>query len=197
MYRLGLTGSLATGKSTVLKLFADENIPVYSADEAVHDLYEEVDGAAVTAIAGKFPEAVKEGRVDRKVLGRIVLKDRRKLMELENIMHPLVAQKIAAFVGKEAGAGEELVVIEIPLLFESAQTFALDGIAVTICPDEVQHERALSRSGMNVEKMESILARQMPQSEKVRRADFIIDTSNSLPDTREMVRSIIKNCRRD
>lgn len=192
MIRLGLTGSMATGKSTVAAMFAKRNIPIYDADKAVHDLYE---GEAVPVVAAQFPDAIIDGKIDRKALSKLVLGNKEKLAQLEALVHPLVHQKMREFLAQSQQSGETLVILEIPLLFETGKDYPLDKIAVTFCADEIQKKRALAREGMTEEKFEAIKARQMPQSEKKQRADFLIDTGMSPVETQQVVDDVIKTCR--
>ncbi len=192
MIRLGLTGSMATGKSTVAAMFAKRDIPIYDADKAVHDLYE---GEAVPVVAAQFPDAIMDGKIDRKALSKLVLGDKKKLAQLEALVHPLVHQKMHEFLVQNQQSGETLVILEIPLLFETGKDYPLDKIAVTFCADDIQKQRALARDGMTEEKFEAIKARQMPQSEKKQRADFLIDTGLSPVETQQVVDDVIKTCR--
>jgi dephospho-CoA kinase len=174
MYRLGLTGSIATGKSTALKAFSELGIPTFSSDDAVHALYE---GEAVGPVGLVFPGVVHKGRVDRKALAAELVERPERLKELEAIVHPMVRARMKAFLTKAEADGAELAVVDIPLLYETGFDYGLDGVAVTAVDTETQRERALARPGMTVDKLATILARQMPQAEKVRRADFVIDSS--------------------
>ncbi len=191
MFKLGLTGSIATGKSTALAEFAALGHEVFSADDAVHSLYE---GAAVAPISAVFPEAVKEGKVDRQVLSAILLSTPERLQELNSIVHPLVRAKIANFMVSATKNRASLAVVDIPLLFETGHDYGLDGVALTWCSDEIQRTRALARPQMSVEKLNIILAHQMSQSEKKQRADFLIDTSGSLEQTKKQVAHIAEFC---
>ncbi|MEQ1900111.1 MAG: dephospho-CoA kinase [Devosia sp.] len=188
MWKVGLTGSIATGKSTALKLFAEMGIPVFSSDDAVHDLYR---GAAVAPVGAAFPGVVIDGAVDRAALGQATLGDSQKLRQLEAIVHPLVRAQIADFLAAAESRGEPIAVVDIPLLFESGYDYGLDRVAVTLVDAATQRERALARPGMNVEKLEAILARQMPQAEKRLRADYIIETSGPIARTREAVTALV------
>ena len=188
MYRLGLTGSIATGKSTTLQAFADLGIPVFSADAAVHELYE---GEAVAPVAALFPGVAPDGVIDRTELSRQLLEQPEKLAALEAIVHPMVRRRIAAFFTDAEAAGAPLAVADIPLLFENGVDWGLDGVAVTVVDDAEQRRRVLARPGMTVDKLEAILARQLPQSEKKRRADFVFDTSGTIAETREAVARLV------
>ena len=193
MFRLGLTGSIATGKSTVLSMFRDMGVPVYSADDAVHELYK---GEAVAPVEALFSGVGASGEIDRKLLARKLVEQPERIPELEAIVHPLVRQKMIAFLQECEEKAVDLAVLEIPLLFETGNAYPLDAIAVTACAEAEQRLRALARPGMNVEKLETILARQMPQAEKKARADFVINTDIELEQTRAEVEKIVKICRK-
>ena len=195
MYRLGLTGSIATGKSTVLEFFKQAGIPVYSADEAVHALYSS-GGEAVGPVSALFPGTVAKGAIDRALLAEALVAAPEKLAALEAVVHPLVRKKMAVFLEQAEKTGADLAVLEIPLLFETGAEYPLDSVAVTWCSNTEQRKRALARPGMSVGKLETILERQMPQAEKKKRADYIISTDGTLDDTREQVSGIIADCRR-
>lgn len=187
-YILGLTGSMATGKSTVLAMFRDLGVPVISADEVVHALYE---AEAVAPLAAAFPGVTANGRVDRQKLSALLVDHPEKLAALEAIVHPLVFEKTMAFVTACREKQTTLAVLEIPLLFETANTYPLDGIAVTWCAPDIQKRRIMARPGMTVDKFETMLARQMPQDEKKKRADFLINTGIPLDETRQQVADIV------
>lgn len=188
MLRLGLTGSIATGKSTALDRFASHGIPVFSADAAVHEFYA---GPASEAVEALFPGVVVNGIVDRSLLSQALLKHPEKIRALEDEIHPLVRRRIAEFLVEAEMRGARLAVVDIPLLYESAYDYGLDKVAVTTCTPDLQRQRALARPGMTVEKLDAILARQMPQDEKKRRADFVIDTSGPLEETYAAVDAIV------
>ena len=187
MWTIGLTGSIASGKSTVLEMFRDLGVPVFSSDETVHELYR---GEAVAPIEAAFPGTTRAGEVDRTALSR-VLRQPGQLKALEAIVHPLVRARVAQFVAGAAAKGAALAVVDVPLLFESNHHYGLDRIAVTVASDATIRERALQRPGMSVEKLEAILARQMPQAEKKRRADYIFDTDRPLAETRAAVEALV------
>ncbi len=189
---LGLTGSIAMGKSTVAQMFVDEDIPLFDADAAVHRL-QGPGGALVGEIEAAFPGTSGPQGVDRQKLGAIVLADREKLHRLEAIIHPAVARLRQEFLAAHRDA--PLVVFDIPLLFEKGGHQGVDKILVVSAPAEQQRRRALARQGMTIEKLEHILSLQMPDAEKRKRADFVIDTGTSIADTREQVRKLIKNLR--
>ncbi|HEX8574343.1 MAG TPA: dephospho-CoA kinase [Allosphingosinicella sp.] len=188
MIRLGLTGSIGMGKSTVAKMFADEGVPVFDADAAVHRL-QGPDGALVETIEAHFPDTTDSGGVNRSALAERVLGEPEALRRLEGLIHPAVAREREAFLSAQAAA--PLVVLDIPLLFEAGRLGEIDRIAVVSAPADVQRERVLARPGMTEEKFERILARQLPDEEKRARADFVIDTGGSLEETRRAVRRIL------
>ncbi|MEA3065404.1 MAG: dephospho-CoA kinase [Sphingomonadales bacterium] len=188
MIVLGLTGSIGMGKSRVAKMFADEGVPVFDADAAVHRL-QGPDGRLVAAIEASFPGTTGPGGVDRGALAERVLGEPEALRRLESLIHPAVALERQAFLTDNEKA--PLVVLDIPLLFEAGGAGQVDKIAVVSAPPEVQRERVLARSGMTPEKFERILARQLPDAKKRARADFVIDTSGPLEGTRRAVRRIL------
>ena len=189
MIRIGLTGSIGMGKSTVLAMFADLGAATWDADAAVHRLYG-VDGAAVTPIAEAFPEAVVNGAVDRGALAKIVLADTAALAKLEAMVHPLVEQDRENFMLAAQEAGAQVAMLDIPLLFENGTEKFFDATVVVSAPLEAQRERVLARPGMSEEKFQAILQLQMPDEEKRQRADYIIDTGVSLEETKGQVVTI-------
>jgi dephospho-CoA kinase len=189
MFKLGLTGTIATGKSTILKAFMDRGVPVFSSDDAVHDLYR---GAAVAPVGDLFPGTVRDGAIDRDALSERLLEQPDKLAELEAIVHPLVRARIGAFLAEAERRGAPLAVVDIPLLFEGGHDWGLDGVAVTFCSAATLRKRALARPGMTVEKLDSILARQMPQAEKKKRATYLFDTDQPLEYSRYMVKALVE-----
>ncbi len=189
MIKLGLTGSIGMGKSTTAQIFADRGVPVYDADAVVHQLYQ---SEAVPLIADAFPEAVIDGQVDRKILSASVLGKPDELKKLENIVHPLVHAKEQQFLRDAEVKGAKLVVLDIPLLFETGGTNRVDKILVVSAPYEMQRERVLSRENMTEEKFQSILARQMPDAEKRAKADFIVDTGQDKEFARQQVSEILE-----
>ncbi len=188
MWALGLTGSIATGKSTVLKMFADLGVPTFSSDDAVHELYR---GAAIAPVEALFPGVTSNGAIDRDELSKRVLGQPDKLKVLESVVHPLVRERIARFLRDAQSTGARLAIVDIPLLFEGGHDYGLDRVAVTAAAPETYRARALARPGMTVEKLEAILARQMPQDEKIERADYVIYTDESLAQTRATVKAIV------
>ena len=192
MLTLGLTGSIATGKSTVLAAFADLGIPTFSSDEAVHELYA---GAAVAPVEAAFPGVSKRGAIDRIELGRRLVADPGRLSELEAIVHPLVRRRIIDFLAAAAATGARIAVVDIPLLFETGIDWGFDAIVVTTVDETEQRRRALARPGMTVEKLEAILARQLPQAEKLRRATYVLDTSAPVEAARRAVVALVEKLR--
>lgn len=174
MQRIGITGSIATGKSTALKAFADLGVPVMSADEAVAELYA---GEAVAPVEALFPGVAVDGVIDRAALSRRLAADPAGFKRLEAVVHPLVRSRITRFMDEAEAAGHALAVVEVPLLFESGYDYGFDAVAVTWVDEATQRQRALSRPGMTVEKLDAILARQLPQAEKKARATYLFDTS--------------------
>lgn len=194
MLKLGLTGSIATGKSTVLKAFADLGVPTFSSDEAVHELYR---GAAVAPVEAAFPGVSVDGAIDRDKLSRQLIGHPQRLQQLEAIVHPLVRTRIRSFLSEAAARGETMAVVDIPLLFENGVDWGLDAIIVTVVDEAEQRRRALARPGMTVEKLDAILARQLPQAEKVKRATYIIDTSDTIEATRQTVAELVQRLRQE
>jgi dephospho-CoA kinase len=188
MFVVGLTGSLGMGKSTTARLFAEEGVPVHDADAAVHELY---GGEAVSAIERAFPGTTAGGKVDREKLGRLVLRDPSALQRLEAIVHPLVRAAEQRLLAQAEARGEKVAVVDIPLLFETGSEARFDAVVVVSAPPDLQESRVLARPGMTKEKLQAILARQMPDSEKCRRADFVVDTSRGFDAARAQVRAIL------
>ncbi|MER8546430.1 dephospho-CoA kinase [Mesorhizobium sp. M0684] len=188
MIVLGLTGSIGMGKSTAAKMFAEAGVPVHDSDEAVHRLYA---GKAAPLVEAAFPGTTRSGAVDRAALAERVLGDAAALKRLEAIIHPLVRADADAFLAEHRAAGAPLAVLDIPLLFETGGRNRVDKVVVVTAPREVQRARVLARPGMNEEKLASILARQVPDTEKRRRADFVIDTGQGFDATRAAVKAII------
>ena len=185
-WKLGLTGSIGMGKSTTAAMFRDEGVPVWDADATVHKLYAK-GGAAVLPIGQEFPDAIVDGAVDRDQLKQIIAKDAMALQKLEAIVHPLVAADRAEFLDTNKA---ELVVFDIPLLFETGADEWLDSVLVVTCPPDVQAKRVLDRGTMSPEQFQMILSRQMADAEKRARADHVIETL-TLDATRAAVRNLI------
>lgn len=190
MLILGLTGSIGMGKSTTSKMFQDEGVPVYDADAAVHALYA-TGGAAVGPVEAAFPGVVVNGAIDRAKLSAEVVGNSEALTKLEAIVHPLVGAHRIGFFEQAKAEGHEIVVLDIPLLFETGGEKRVDKVVVVSAPAEVQRARVLARPEMTPEKFEAILARQTPDAEKRARADFIIDTGQGLDHARQQVRDLL------
>lgn len=190
-YRLGLTGSIGMGKSTTAAMFRDLGHPVWDADQAVHRLYAP-GGAAVQPLREAFPGCITDGAVDRGLLKQALAADPGALARLEAIVHPLVAADRAAFIADHPEA--PLIVLDIPLLFETGRDPALDGVAVVSTDAETQRARVLARPGMTPQMLDMILSRQMPDAEKRARADWVIPTDD-LTTTRQAVLSLIEEIR--
>lgn len=188
MFILGLTGSVGMGKSTTARFFADEGVPVHDADAVVHRLYE---GEAVAAIEAAFPGTTARGKVDRTQLAVRVLDDLPALRQLEQIVHPLVQAAERRFLREAAERGATVAVLDIPLLYETGGEGRVDAVVVVTAPAEIQRARVLERPGMTVEKLDALLARQLPDAEKRRRADFVVDTSLGFDAARAQVRKIL------
>jgi dephospho-CoA kinase len=188
MFVIGLTGSLAMGKSTTARFFAEQGVPVHDADAVVHRLYE---GEAVVAIEAAFPGTTADGKVDRKELAKRVLGDAGALQRLEAIVHPLVQTAERQLVAEAEARGEKVAVLDIPLLFETGADRRVDAVVVVSAPADVQRARVLARPGMTMDKLESILGRQMSDAEKRKRADFVVDTLAGYEAARAQVRAIL------
>jgi dephospho-CoA kinase len=186
---LGLTGSIGMGKSTAAAMFRHDGIAVHDADAAVHDLLRR-GGAAVPAVAQAFPEAVRDGAVDRKALGALVFGKPEALRRLEAILHPLVRRRMRRFLQQAGRRGDRLVVLDIPLLFETGGERFCDAVAVVSAPRLLQRQRVLARPGMTREKFAAILAAQMPDREKRRRADQVVPTGLGRRPTRLALRAL-------
>lgn len=193
MIRIGLTGSIGMGKSTTAKLFAEEGIPVNDADAVVHDLYA---GEAAPLIEQAFPGTTRNGAVDRKALSERLATEADGFQRLEAIVHPLVRRREQEFLGKQREAEADIVVLDIPLLFETGAVERVDVIVVVTCDPQIQRQRVLARPGMTEPKFEMILARQTPDAEKRARADYIIDTGHGIAAARAEVRNILADLRR-
>jgi dephospho-CoA kinase len=188
MFVLGLTGSVGMGKSTTAGFFVEAGVPVHDADAAVHRLYA---GEAVPQIEAAFPGTTADGIVDRALLARRVLGDPVALKRLEATVHPLVQASERRFLADAEARGDKVVVLDIPLLFETGGEARVDAVVVVSAPAEVQRRRVLERPGMTAEKFEAILSKQMPDVEKRSRADFVVDTSRAFEATRAQVRAVL------
>jgi dephospho-CoA kinase len=189
MIVLGLTGSLGMGKSTTARLFAEEGVPVHDSDAAVHRLYE---GEATPSIEAAFPGTTAGGKVDRTKLGARVLGDAEALARLEAIVHPLVRASADRFVAEATALGAPVVVLDIPLLYETGGEDRVDAVVVVSAPPDVQRARVLARPGMTPEKFAAILAKQLPDAEKRARADFVVDSSRGIEPARAQVQDILR-----
>jgi len=189
MIILGLTGSIGMGKSTTAKLFAEAGVPVYDADAAVHRLYE---GEAVPAIEAAFPGTTVDGKVDRARLSALVVHDPAAMKQLERIVHPMLGASRKKFLDQAERSGAPVAVVDVPLLYETGGENRVDAVVVVTTSPEVQRERILARDNMTGEKLDAILARQLPDSEKRKRADFVVDTSHGLEPVRARIRDILE-----
>src|ERR1700754_2354195 len=188
MIVLGLTGSIGMGKSTTAKLFAEAGVPVYDADAAVHHLYE---GEAAPLIEAAFPGTTAGGKVDRAKLSERVVHDPAAMRQLEKIVHPMLGASRQKFFADAEAAGAPVVVVDVPLLFETGGEKRVDAVVVVSTASETQRERVLARGTMDDEKLNSIPARQMPDAEKRKRADFVVDTSHGLDPVRAQIKDIL------
>ncbi len=189
MLVVGLTGSIASGKSETAKLLSNAGIPVFDSDAEVHKLYQRAD--VIKKIAGKFPTAVQNGAIGRKELGAIVLSDSKELETLEGLIHPLVREVREKFVTHWKKQNTSFVIIDIPLLFETGEEKNMDHVVVVSAPNDIRQQRALARPGMTVEKLAGIAKRQYTDTEKCRRANFIVDNSADLSHLRHEVDGLI------
>lgn len=188
MIVIGLTGSIGMGKTTTARLFAGEGVPVLDSDEVVHGLYR---AEAAPLIEAAFPGTTVSGAVDRQKLGEILRQNPANFSRLEEIVHPLVRDRQKAFLAQARKEDRQFALLDIPLLFETGAESRVDKVVVVSCAPEIQRERVLSRPGMTEEKFEMILARQMPDVEKRRRADFIVDSGNGVEAARDQVKEIL------
>ena len=192
MIVIGLTGSIGMGKTTTAAMFADEGVPVHDSDATVHALYS---GRAAPLIEAAFPGTTANGVVDRTRLAAAVLGNGDALKRLEAIVHPLVRKEEERFRSENVAAGADMILLDIPLLFEAGRDKAVDAIVVVSADATIQRERVLSRPGMSEEKFAAILARQLPDAEKRERADYVVDTGKGMDDARDQVRAIIADIR--
>ena len=188
MIVLGLTGSIGMGKSTTAALFEEASVPVYDADAAVHQLYE---GEAVAAIEAAFPGTTENGKVDRNKLSARVVHDAAAMRKLEEIVHPMLGASRQKFLQDAEQSGAPVVVVDVPLLFETGGEKRVDAVVVVTTSLEIQRERILARPNMTAEKLDAILARQMPDAEKRKRAHFVVDTSHGLDPVRARIKDIL------
>src|ERR1700692_1963051 len=188
MIILGLTGSIGMGKSTTAKLFAEAGVPVYDADAAVHSLYE---GEAVPVIEAAFPGTTVNGKVDRDRLSAQVVHDPAAIERLEGLVHPMLGASRQKFLHDAEQSGAPVAVVDVPLLYETGGEKRVDAVVVVTTTPEIQRERILARDNMTSEKLDAILARQLPDAEKRRRADFVVDTSHGLDPVRVRIQDIL------
>ena len=188
MIILGLTGSIGMGKSTTAKLFAEAGVPVYDADANVHRIYQ---GEAAPAIEAAFPGTTADGKVDRIRLSARVVHDPLAIRQLEQIVHPMLGASRQKFLDEAEQSGAPVAVVDVPLLFETGGEKRVDAVVVVTTTPEIQRERILARDNMTGEKLDAILARQLPDAEKRKRADFVVDTSHGLDPVRAAIRDIL------
>ncbi len=188
MIILGLTGSIGMGKSTTAKLFEEAGVPVYDADAAVHKIYE---GEAAPAIEAAFPGTTVNGKVDRNKLSAKVVHDPAAMKRLEQIVHPMLGASRQKFLHDAEQSGAAVAVVDVPLLFETGGEKRVDAVVVVTTTPEIQRQRILERDNMTGEKLAAILARQLPDAEKRKRADFVVDTSHGLDPVRARIRDIV------
>ena len=190
MLVIGLTGGIGMGKSAAAERFASHGIPVFNADLCVHQLYE---GEAVAAIEAAFPGVARRGKIDRKLLSEKIAGSPQRLRQLEAIVHPMVVAAEIDFLIEQEDKGEKLAVLEIPLLFETGAEKRIDVTVVLSAPAELQRERVLARPGMSVDKLEHLLARQLPDAERRARADYVVDSGESLEDMHRALDKLIES----
>jgi dephospho-CoA kinase len=188
MIILGLTGSIGMGKSTTAKLFEEAGVPVYDADAVVHKIYE---GEAAPAIEAAFPGTTADGKVDRNKLSTKVVHDAAAMKRLEQIVHPMLGASRQQFLRDAEQSGAPVAVVDIPLLFETGGEQRVDAVVVVTTTPEIQRQRILERDNMTGEKLDALLARQLPDAEKRKRADFVVDTSHGLDPVRARIRDIL------
>jgi dephospho-CoA kinase len=189
MIILGLTGSIGMGKSTTAKLFAEAGVPVYDADAAVHKIYE---GEAAPAVEAAFPGTTVGGKVDRNKLSARVVHDPAAIRRLEAIVHPMLGASRQKFFEDAERSGAPVAVVDVPLLYETGGEKRVDAVVVVTTTPEIQRQRILARENMTSEKLDAILARQLPDAEKRKRADFVVDTSDGLDPVRARIRDILE-----
>src|SRR5712672_2696136 len=185
---LGLTGSIGMGKSTTAKLFMEAGVPVYDADAAVHKIYE---GEAAPAVEAAFPGTTVDGKVDRAKLSAKVVRDPAAIKQLEQIVHPMLGASRQKFLQEAEQSGAPVAVVDVPLLFETGGEKRVDAVVVVTTTPEIQRQRILERDNMTGEKLDALLARQLPDAEKRERADFVVDTSHGLDPVRARIRDIL------
>jgi dephospho-CoA kinase len=188
MFLLGLTGSMGMGKSTTAKLFAEAGVPVYDADATVHKVYE---SEAVAAIEAAFPGTTSPAGVDRRKLSAAVVNNPEAMKRLETIVHPMLRSHQQTFLADAEASGAPVAVLDVPLLFETGGDKRVDAVVVVTTSPEIQRERILARDDMTPDKLDAILARQMPDADKRARADFLVDTSHGLEPVRDRIEDIL------
>jgi dephospho-CoA kinase len=188
MIILGLTGSIGMGKSATAKLFAEAGVPVYDADATVHKIYQ---SEATPAIEAAFPGTTADGKVDRNKLSAQVLHNPDAMRRLEQVVHPMLRAHHRKFLHDAEASGAPVAVVDVPLLFETGGEKGVDAVVVVTTTPEIQRRRVLARDGMNEEKLDAILARQLPDADKRRRADFVVDTSDGFDAARAQIRHIL------
>lgn len=188
MFLLGLTGSIGMGKSTTATLFREAGVPVYDADATVHKVYE---NEAVAAVEAAFPGSTTDGKVDRQKLSAMVVGNADAIQRLESIVHPMLRSHQREFLDAAKKAGAPVAVLDIPLLYETGGDSRVDAVVVVTTSPEVQRARILARDNMTADKLDAILMRQVPDAEKRRRADFVVDTSHGLEPVRQRIREIL------
>lgn len=189
MLLLGLTGSIGMGKSTTAKLFQEAGVPVYDADATVHKIYE---GEAVPAVEAAFPGSTANGKVDRQKLSAMVVNNAEAMKRLETIVHPMLRSHLLKFLSEAEASGAPVAVLDVPLLYETGGENRVDAVVVVTTDPQVQRERILARENMTPDKLDAILARQLPDAEKRKRADFVVDTSHGLDPVRERIGEILR-----
>lgn len=188
MLLLGLTGSIGMGKSTTAKLFIEAGVPVYDADATVHKIYE---GEAVPAMEAAFPGSTVDGKVDRQKLSAMVVNNSDAMKKLEQLVHPMLRSHQQRFLSQAEASGAPVAVLDVPLLFETGGETRVDAVVVVTTSPEIQRARILERGNMTPDKLDAILARQMPDAEKRKRADFVVDTSHGLDPVRAAIKDIL------
>jgi dephospho-CoA kinase len=197
MIKLGLTGSIGMGKSTTASMFSARGVPVYDADAAVHQVYAP-GGAAVKAVSEAFPDVLDaQGGIDRSKLRERVVGDSEAMKRLEQIIHPIVSGLQVSFLEKAASQGAEIIVLDVPLLYETGGDKRVDYVVVVTAPEDVQRERVLARGQLTAAQLGEILTRQLPDREKRQRADFVIDTSLGLEYAEAQVDAVLRTLRSD
>jgi dephospho-CoA kinase len=191
---IGLTGSIGMGKSTTAAMFREAGIPVYDADAAVHAAYD-VGGIAVGPVGEAFPGTVKDGRVDREALRQAVLGKPEAMAKLNSIVHPLIGRDRAAVFEAAKASGADMIIMDVPLIFETGGEKNMDAVIVVSAPADMQRERVLAREGMSPERLDAILTQQVPDAEKRARAHYVIDTGQGLEHARAQVRAVIAKLR--